>query len=178
MFTKNDGYPIRRKDGGPAGKLCMSGLAHDNLRDGYRCRSVEHVMYGPYVNRYTGARSFYDLAEQAPLKCRTDYFRFDDEKGCRYLEKKAGLKPWDYEISNFVSPFFDPIFMLNGQSDPTNCQCNTDPRTDSYCIPIANYLWKRLHDFFKRRIAEKIKYIHPDFQMRYDMWLHDPNSTV
>ena len=178
MFTKPDGYLIRRRDAGLAGRLCESGLAHDNLRDGYQCRSVKHVKYGPYTNTYTKATVFFDLEDQAPLKCRSDYFRFDDGKGCIYLEQNEKLHPKKVELPNFQSPFFKSIFMLNGQSLYNNCQCNSDPREDSYCIPIANYLWKRLHDLFKNRIADKIKHVHADFHMRYDMWLHDANSTI
>lgn len=144
MFQWADNYPIKRRDDFAA-LLCQSGLAHDNRIDGFRCRTVEHVKYGPYVNRYTGQRGYYDLEDQAPLKCRSDYFRFDDEKGCKYLEKNDKLTPWVYEMSNFQSIFYKSMFLLNGQSEPTNCQCNSDPLTDSYCIPIANYLWKDLH---------------------------------
>ena len=53
MFKYQDNYPIRRMDDFAA-KLCLSGLAHDNKRDGFRCRIVEHVKYGPYENIYTG----------------------------------------------------------------------------------------------------------------------------
>ena len=77
MFKYPDNYPIKRRDDFAA-KLCESGLAHDNKRDGFRCRSVEHVAYGPYVNIYTGKRRFYDLDDQAPLKCRAGYLSFDD----------------------------------------------------------------------------------------------------
>lgn len=94
------------------------------------------------------------------------------------MERDDNFNPWDYEMYNFQSPFYSSIFLLNGQSDPTNCQCNSDPIQDSYCIPLANQLWKNLHLMFKERIAPKIQDIHVDFYMRYDMWLHDRNSSV
>jgi hypothetical protein len=43
---------------------------------------------------------------------------------------------------------------------------------------MAEGSWKALHIYYRDSIVPAIQDIHPDFYLRYDMWLHDPGTKL
>ena len=102
-------------------RQCQSGYAEDKGRNGYRCTSVKHLKYGPYVNSITNRVTYNDLPDQTTRQCFTSSSKgFDDTKSCKYLTQNDKLNPEDFMIKaygdrgGFTSPFFNARFMFTG----------------------------------------------------------------
>jgi hypothetical protein len=110
------------------------------------------------------------------LKCNTDFKGFDDNRRCYAMEQDDQTYPTKYFLTEFNSPFWNADFLLTGQSNKDNCQCNDGQ--DSYCIPYADSEWISLHNFYREKIVPRIRNIPAHQYTRYDMWLQEPNSTL
>ena len=98
--------------------------------------------------------------------------RFDDTASCYYEESRGSALP----LTDFHSPFYTADFLLVGPAQLGNCQCNSG--TISHCPPIADATWQAIHTYYSDEIVPYIEDIHRDLYFRYDMWLHDSNSTL
>ena len=135
-----------------------------------------HVMYGPFVNDITNVKNYYDLDSQRTLQCRTDQFAFDSTASCLYMQQKVQFSYEDYAVGTMSSPFYNENFLLTGSAHKDNCMCNSG--RESYCAPMGNQDWMKLHEYYRSTIVPKIKDIHRDFYFRYDLWLQAPYSKV
>lgn len=81
---------------------------------GPRCREIGYVVYGPYFNRQTNRKVYFEMDGQDPIKCRSDGFKYTNDKVCARMEGYI-KQNWDnFEVTTFESPFLDPMFLLTG----------------------------------------------------------------
>ena len=113
-----------------------------------------------------------ETEEAAETEENTVEGRFDDTASCYYMDSlESGA-----ELTDFRSPFYTADFLLVGPAQLGNCQCNSG--ATSHCPPIADAAWALIHTYYSENIVPYIGDIHRDLYFRYDMWLHDSNSTL